>query len=102
MPQSAGDVLWINSLMSNMKKMYPEFDIYVFTKPQFFDHIEDHPAVHKVLPYSEQIDNLLFLEGSRNHKGFFDMAFLPHCDTQKILNYTHNGLDETQFELYEN
>lgn len=102
MPESAGDVLWINSLMKNMKKMYPEFDIYVFTKPQFFDYIEDHPAVHKVLPYSEQIDNLHLLEGKGNHKGYFDMAFLPHYGTQRFHNYHHNGLDETQFELYEN
>lgn len=102
MPQSAGDVLWINSLMSNMKKMYPEFDLYVFTKSQFFDYIEDHPAVHKVLPYSAQIDSFSLLEGINTHKGYFDMAFLPHTNTQKTLNYTHNGLDETQFELYEN
>lgn len=99
MPESAGDVLWINSLMENMKKMYPEFDIYVFTKPQFFDYIEDHPAVHKVLPYSEQIDDLHFLEGKEDHKGYFDMAFLPHYGTQRFHNYHHNGLDETQFEL---
>ena len=101
-PESAGDVLWINSLMDNMKKMYPEFDIYVFTSPKFFDYIEDHPAVYKVLPYSPEIDNLHFLEGNGEHKGFFDMAFLPHYATQRFHNYHHNGLDETQFELYEN
>lgn len=102
MPQSAGDVLWVNSLMGNLKKLYPSYDIYVFTKSQFFDYIEDHPAVHKALPYSKEIDNLCFLEGQENHKGFFDIAFLPHCGTQKVLTYTHNGIDKTQFELYEN
>ena len=102
MPQSAGDVLWVNSLMGNLKKLYPSYDIYVFTKSQFFDYIEDHPAVHKVLPYSQEIDNLCFLEGQGNHKGFFDIAFLPHCGTQKVLTYAHNGIDKTQFELYEN
>jgi len=30
------------------------------------------------------------------------MAFLPHYGTQRLHNYHHNGLDETQFELYEN
>lgn len=102
MPESAGDVLWLNSLMDNMKNMYPDFDIYVFTKSQFFDYIEDNPAVHKVLPYSSEIDNLHFLEGKGDHKGYFDMAFLPHYGTQRFHNYHHNGLDETQFELYEN
>ncbi len=102
MPESAGDVLWINSLMDNMKKLYPEFDIYIFTNPKFFDYIEDHPAVHKVLPYTKDIDNLYILEGQGKYKGLFDMAFLPHVGTQKIATYSHNGKDKTQLELYEN
>jgi len=101
-PESAGDVLWINSLMGNLKKQYKEYDIYVFTKPQFFDYIEDNQNVHKVLPYHPQLDNLHFLEGQGDHKGYFDMAFLPHFGTQRFHNYHHNGLDKPQFELYEN
>lgn len=100
MPESAGDVLWINSLMDNLKTLYPEHDIYVFTKPQFMDYIEDHPSVHKVLPYSQQIDNLHALEGRGEHQGFFDIAFLPHYGTQRFHNYHHNGIDKTQLELY--
>lgn len=102
MPESAGDVLWINSLMTNLKDLYPSHDIYVFTKNTFFDYIEDHPCVHKALPYSQNIDNLHALEGKESHKGLFDMAFLPHYGTQRFHNYHHNGLDKTQFELYEN
>jgi glycosyltransferase involved in cell wall biosynthesis len=102
MPESAGDVLWLNSLMDNLKKLYPHHDIYVFTKSKFFDYIEDHPAVYKILPYSQEIDNLHFLEGKQDHEGFFDIAFLPHYGTQRFHNYQHNGIDRTQFELYEN
>jgi hypothetical protein len=102
MPESGGDVLWINSLMDNLKKLYPSHDIYVFTKPQFFDYIEDHPMVHKVLPYSSEIDNAHFLEGRLNHNGFFDIAFQPHYGTQRFVAYHHNGLDKTQLKLYEN
>lgn len=99
MPQSAGDVIWVNSLMNNLKELYPSYDIYVFTKLEYFDFIEDHPAVHKVLNYSEEIDNLHFLEGKENHKGYFDIAFLPHYGTQRFHNYHHNGIDKTQFSL---
>ena len=102
MPASAIDVLSINSLVDNLNDLYPSYDIYVFTSQQFFSYIEDHPLVHKVLPYSEEIDNLHFLEGSGNHKGFFDMAFLPHYGTQRFHNYHHNGVDTTQFELHKN
>jgi glycosyltransferase involved in cell wall biosynthesis len=102
MPGSAGDVLWLNSLMDNLKDLYPDHDIYVFTKNQFFDYIEDHPKVYKVLPYSKEIDNPHFLEGKGEYKGLFDMAFLPHYGTQVLINYHHNGKAKTQFKLYEN
>ena len=102
MPESAGDILWLNSLIDNVKKLYSEHDIYVFTKKQFFDYIEDHPFVHKVLPYSPEIDNSHFLEGKEHHKGFFDLAFFPHYGTQRMQAYHHNGIDKTQLELYEN
>jgi len=102
MPGSAGDVLWLNSLMDNLKDLYPDHDIYVFTKNQFFDYIEDHPKVYKVLPYTKEIDNLHFLEGKGEYKGLFDMAFLPHYGTQVLINYHHNGKAKTQFKLHEN
>ena len=99
MPESAGDVLIINSLMGNLKKLYPEKRIYVFTKQEYFHMIDDNPAVHKVLPFQNGIDNLLLLEGRAEHKGFFEIAFLPNIGTQKYLNYLHNGKDKTQFKL---
>tara|TARA_R100000353_G_scaffold121670_2_gene86523 strand:- start:9575 stop:11281 length:1707 start_codon:yes stop_codon:yes gene_type:complete len=99
MPESAGDVLILNCLMNNLKNLYPEKNIYVFTKPQFYQMIEDNPSVHKLLPYSNQVENLLFLEGRADHQGYFEMAFLPNIGTQRHLNYLHNGKDKTQFEL---
>ena len=99
LPESAGDVLILNSLMENLKSLYPEKNIYVFTKPQFYQMIEDNPSVHKILAYQPNIENLLFLEGRSDHKGYFEMAFLPSIGTQKHLNYLHNGKDKTQFEL---
>ena len=102
MPESAGDVLWINSLIKNLKNMYSDHDIYVFTKPNFFPYVEDNPDVHKVLPFAPELENLHLLEGKENHKGFFEMAFLPYYGTQRFHNYHHNGIDKTEFELYEN
>jgi glycosyltransferase involved in cell wall biosynthesis len=99
MPESAGDVLIINSLMENLASLYPDKKIYIFTKPEYYQMIEDNPNVHKLLPYEQTVDNLLFLEGRGDHQGYFDMAFLPNVGTQKHLNYLHNGKDKTQFEL---
>ena len=98
-PQSGGDILMVNSLLENLKSLYPEYNIYIFTEPKFFDLIRDNPAVHKVLPYNPICDNLLFLEGQGAHKGFFELAFLPHATTQKFFAYQHNGKDKIQFSL---
>jgi glycosyltransferase involved in cell wall biosynthesis len=102
MPESAGDVLWINSLMENAKKLYPEFDIYVITKKQFFPYIEDNPFVHKLLEYKEVYEIAYFLEGISNQKKYFDICFMPHVITQRIGNYNHNNLDRNVYSLYEN
>ena len=99
LPESAGDLLILNSLMDNLKSLYPDKNIYVFTKPEYYQMIEDNPHVHRLLPYQQSIENLLFLEGRANHQGYFEMAFLPNIGTQRYLNYLHNGKDKTQFEL---
>ena len=98
-PDSAGDVLMINSLIHNVKRLYPDKKIYVFTKPQYFHMIDDNPDLEKVLPYQPQIDNCYVLEGRGGDLGHFDIAFLPHATTQKTYSYTHNGKDKTQFKL---
>ena len=46
LPESAGDILILNSLMDNLKNLYPEKNIYVFTKPEFYQMIDDNPNVH--------------------------------------------------------
>jgi glycosyltransferase involved in cell wall biosynthesis len=102
MPESAGDVLMMNSLMENLKKLYPDHNIYFITKKQFFPLIEDNPHIFKTINYQKEFDNLLALEGRGNFKGYFDVAYLPHVGTQKILTYVHNGKDKLGIELYEN
>jgi glycosyltransferase involved in cell wall biosynthesis len=99
LPESAGDVLMCNSLLSNLKKLYPKKDIYFFTNPMFFPMVNANPAIHKLIPYKEGLDNLLLLEGQGKHSGYFDMAFLPHVGCQRILNYLHNGKQQHQFSL---
>lgn len=98
-PESAGDVLIVNSLMENLKKLYPKKDIYFFTKPEFFPMIYSNPHVYKVLPYNPKIDNMLVMEGQGGHKGYFHMSFLPTILTQKVLGYLHQGEDKDVFNI---
>jgi glycosyltransferase involved in cell wall biosynthesis len=98
-PESATDVLMINALVKNLKRQYPNHNVYIITKPQYFELIEDNIFVHKCIPYSESIDNTAILEGVADHEGYFDLAFFPTVTTQKHVTYIHNGKDKTQFTL---
>lgn len=98
-PQSATDVLLINSLVKNLSKQYPKHNIYIITSPEHFDLIEDNPFVHKCIAYSSSIDSPAILEGIGDHEGYFDLAFFPTTTTQKIVTYLHNGKDKQQIIL---
>jgi glycosyltransferase involved in cell wall biosynthesis len=98
-PESIGDVFMITSLFESFKDVYPNYNLYVSSKQEYFDILVGNPYVHKVIPYIPQMDNLLWLEGAGDHKGFFEVAFLPHIGTQRILNYLHNGKDIIQFDI---
>ena len=98
-PESDTDVFLINSLINNFKKQYKDYNIYFFTKPEYFEYIEDHPHIHKCLPYSPLLENCLSLEGFGQHEGLFEMVFYPNTTTQKSASYIHNGLNTHQFPL---
>ena len=99
LPRSAGDVLMANSLMENLQSLYPDKKIFFVTLPENYDLINDNPHVYKVIPYSQNFENLSSIEGRGQNKGIFDMAFLLHSMTQKTHSYIHNGKDKNQFEL---
>jgi len=98
-PESIGDVFMATSLFESLKETYPEYNLYVATKNEYKDILQANPFIHKVIEYVPQMDNLMWLEGVGDHKGFFEIAFLPYIGTQRILNYLHNGKDIIQFEI---
>ena len=98
-PESETDVLLINSLLGQLKKNYKQYNTYIFTKPEYFDFIEDNPNVHKILPYKKELDNTFSLEGRGGERGMFEMVFYPSVTTQKNPCYIHNGLSKNQFSL---
>tara|TARA_B110001454_G_scaffold171780_1_gene162675 strand:- start:160 stop:1662 length:1503 start_codon:yes stop_codon:yes gene_type:complete len=99
LPESAGDVFMATALLGRIKKLYPDHNLYFFTKPAFLGILDGNPHVHKALPYSESCEQLLFLEGAGKHGGFFEVAYLPHIGTQRHLNYLHNAKDRIELDL---
>lgn len=99
MPESAGDVLLITSLFSSIKKRYPNYALYVSTKQEYKGILDGNPYVDNWLEYNPIMDNLLWLEGKGNHKGYFNVAYLPHIQTQRMFTYHHNGEDKIDFNI---
>jgi len=99
MPESAGDIFLSTALFKSIKNRYPDYSLYVATKPQYKDILEGNPYVHRWIEYNPIMDNLIWLEGNNQHNGYFDIAYLPYTCTQRNLNYLHNGLDKIEFQL---
>jgi hypothetical protein len=98
MPESAVDVFLSTALFKSIKEKYPEYNLYVATKPENFHIIDGNEYVHKTIAYSPQFDNTLYLEGIGDHKGCFEIALTPHLTTQRVSNYIHNGKDNINKE----
>lgn len=99
MPEGIGDVVLSLGLLKSIKEQYPEYNLYFATNPENFSLLLGNPYVYRVIPYYPIMDNLLFLEGNGNHKGYFEIAFLPHINTQRMLTYIHNGKTNIAFDL---
>ena len=101
MPESAGDVFMTTSLLPSIKKNYPDKDLYFATKKEYLSILDGNKYIYKTLEYSPQMDNLPLMEGRLNHKGFFEICFLPNVGTQKHLDYLHQGdADKIMFNIH--
>ena len=92
MPDSPVDLFLSTALFKSIKQKYPNYNLYLATKKENFHILDGNPHVHKVIAYSPQMDNTLYLEGISQHEGYFEIAFTPHL-TQRLNNYIHNSKD---------
>jgi len=95
-PEGDEEVLIATSIISSIKKLYPEHKIFFFTKPEYFDLINSHPDVYKVLNYSNKFDDPLYLEGKGNLNKYFDIVYAPYLSIQN--NYFRNGVDVLEYQ----
>ena len=99
MPMHYEDVFMSTSIVNSLKEVYPDYDIYFFTKQEYFHLIDECPAIHKLCEYKDEMESNSYFEGQADQKGLFDLAFTPFWETKKILNYTHNGKDKVELQL---
>jgi len=98
MPGSIGDIFLSTSLFKSIKKLYPDYNLYIATNKEYFDLLDGNPYVHGVVPFEPHMESLKYLEGGGDHKGWFEIAFLPFVNTQRILTYSHNGKDKIAYK----
>lgn len=91
--ESAGDLIIVNSLLAQFKALYPEYNLYFFTKPEFFDLVEGNPAVHRVLPWFPAAENIFFMIGNSDHRGYFRLVKYLGAQTQKFLAYQNDRVE---------
>ena len=98
MPESSQDVFMSTSLFRSMRENYPDYNIYVATKPENFEILDANDYIKKVIPYNDQMDQAYSLQGMGDHKGYFDIVFSPYFTTQRNPLYSHNGLDKISYK----
>lgn len=98
MPASERDIFLSTALFRSVKEQYPNHRLYVATDIKYFGALDGNPYVDEIIPYFPEMDNLFFLEGSSNHEGYFDIAFLPFWHTQRSITYTHNSMSNIAFK----
>ena len=101
-PESLGDIFILTSIFESIRNRYPKetHKIYIATKPQFQELIDGNPYIDKWIPYDQQMDNAIFMEGAGDHKGICDIAYQPYFGTQRLLDYMHNGIDKIDLNLH--
>jgi ribosomal protein L37AE/L43A len=98
-PEGTEEIIIATSLITSIKKLYPEYDIYFFTKSEYFDLVNSHPHIKKVLNYFNKMNDPLFFEGKGSNDKYFDMVFAPYLSIHN--NYFRNAQDILQYKVYE-
>ena len=78
----------------DMQKTYPDHNIYIFTDAPL-NLFGGNKFIHKILPLYPCLNDIGFLEGSPDNKRFFEVAYMPHLESQLLKNYAHNDSDKT-------
>jgi len=98
-PEGAEEIIISTAIITSLKNIYPDYDIYYFTKTEYFDLINSHPHVTKVMNYFPKMDDPLFFEGKGSSKKYFDMVFAPYLSIHN--NYFRNSCDKLEYNIYE-
>jgi hypothetical protein len=101
-PESLGDIFLLSATFESIRNRYSRetHKIYIATNPQYQELIDGNPFIDKWIPYHQSMDSALNMEGAGPHKGVCDIVYHPYFSTQRLLDYTHNGVDKIDLNLH--
>jgi ADP-heptose:LPS heptosyltransferase len=96
MPRSIGDCFLSTAIFESLREIYDisEWDLYVASEPEFKSIFDGNKNITKWIPYSQEMEDHMKMEGAGDHQGWFDICFTPHISTQRSMNYIHNGINK--------
>lgn len=98
-PESAGDILLATSLLRSLKEQYTPVDIYFACKLQYHGILKNNPYITKTIEYMPIMEHQIYMEGSGEWSGIFDISIMATILTQRFLNYLNNGCGKIAFDL---
>lgn len=90
-PGSLGECVDLLPLIYKCVEKYPleEYDYYVSAA---FPFVFEFLSYINIIPYSGVMEDILFLEGRGDHKGYFEMAFRPSTIYKNTDFFKNNNL----------
>lgn len=87
--QSIGDIIILTSLLESLQTQHPDADIYFMADAKYHELLVGCPYIHKVLPYIPALEQEMLAMGAGQSpkEAYFDAAYYPCLQTQKILSY---------------
>lgn len=89
--ESIGDILYCTSLLKSFKECYPNYDIYIGTKPEYYSIFDGNPNVYKIIDYNPIMEQEIIMTGSGDNLGFFQGYCHLFAGSQRVLNYLTNS-----------
>tara|TARA_R110000823_G_scaffold29783_3_gene85988 strand:- start:3728 stop:5152 length:1425 start_codon:yes stop_codon:yes gene_type:complete len=93
--EDASSFLMSTYFLKDMKDQYPLHNIYLFAPEALFNVIQGNKYIHKILPSSPFVQDISNLEGGFGKKRYFEVAYIPHKDSQFLFSYAHNDKDKS-------
>ena len=92
-PSDSYTALLCTYFVKEIKKKYPQHDLYVFIDKSLHEVFFPYEEVFRVCERVEGCDDISKMEGRGNEQGLFDICFVPEKENLGLASFSRNGKD---------